>query len=129
MAGNQTRFQEAMKQATSAAWDGAWSKAADYYRQALQEMPNHPVALSNLGLALYEMHNYKDALPVYQKAIGISPSDPVIMDKIADLQERLGNYNAAISASLKAAELHAQNRDVPKAIECWKRVIRINPLH
>ena len=36
----------------SAAWDQHWDKAAAAYRKALGEFPNHPKALSSMGLAL-----------------------------------------------------------------------------
>jgi len=129
MSGNQARFQAAMKQGHSAAWEQLWPKAIDYYRQALQEFPTHPNALNSLGLALYEMQNYKEALLCYQKAVEVSPTDPVPLEKVAELHERLGNYSQVIDVSMRVAELYAQGRDMPKAIESWTRVIRINPVH
>ena len=47
----QDRFEYAMNQGHSAAWDQNWNKAADYYRQALAEIPDHPKALTSLALA------------------------------------------------------------------------------
>ena len=46
-------------------------------KQLLDEFPNHPQALTNLGLALYEMMDYREALKYYLKAIEVSPNDPV----------------------------------------------------
>ena len=51
-----------MNQGHSAAWDQLWDQAASFYRMALEEFPNHPQALTSLGLALYEMANYQEAL-------------------------------------------------------------------
>ncbi len=55
MTGSQERFQQAMNQGHSAAWDQMWDKAVGYYKQALAEFPEHPKALTSLGLDLLEM--------------------------------------------------------------------------
>ena len=39
-----------MNQGHSAAWDGDWDQAAEYYRLALQSRQDDPGALNNLGL-------------------------------------------------------------------------------
>ena len=44
------RFQTLMNQGHSAAWDQDWDKASEFYRQALEEIPDHPMAVS-----LYEV--------------------------------------------------------------------------
>ena len=66
MSGNQEAFQKAMNLGHSAAWDQMWEQAASFYRQALDEFPDNPSALANLGLALFEMKDYDNALPIYQ---------------------------------------------------------------
>ena len=88
MSGNQERFQQAMNQGHSAAWDQAWDKAAQYYRQALEEFPDQPKALTNLGLALFELQQYDDALKQYQKAARLTPTDPIPLEKVAEILER-----------------------------------------
>ena len=127
MTGQENNFQEAMNQGHSAAWDQMWDKAASYYRQALQASPNHPKALTSLGLALYELQNFKEALACYQTAAKISPEDPLPLEKVAELNERLGNVSQAASIYLRAADLYAKNRDLNKAVESWTRVIRLDP--
>jgi tetratricopeptide (TPR) repeat protein len=127
MTGLENNFQEAMNQGHSAAWDQMWEKAASFYRYALQATPNHPKALTSLGLALYELQNYKEALACYQMAAKISPQDPLPLEKVAELNERLGNVEQAANIYLRAADLYAKNRDLNKAVESWTRVIRLNP--
>ena len=127
MSGRQDLFQQAMNQGHSAAWDQMWDRAANFYRQALEEFPDHPQALTNLGLALYEMQSYEEALACYQRAAQASPGDPLPEEKVAQLFERLGNLEQASKASFKAAELYLKNRDVNKAIENWGRVTRLEP--
>jgi len=127
MAGNQERFQQAMNQGHSAAWDQAWDKAAGYYRQALAEFPDEPKALTNLALALYEVQYFDNALKTYQRAANVSPNDPLPHEKVAELLERTGNVDQACKTYLEVAEKYARNKDIEKAIENWTSVVSLNP--
>jgi tetratricopeptide (TPR) repeat protein len=129
MIGPQERFQHAMNQGHSAAWDQNWNKAAEYYRQALEELPDHPKALSSLALALYESQNFQEALKYYQRAAEVSPNDPVPLEKVAGILERMGHLAPAVFAYMEAAEMYARSRDIEKAIENWSSVISLNPEH
>ncbi len=129
MPGNEEVFQQAMNEGHSAAWDQQWDKAAEAYRRALEEFPDHPKALSNLGLALYQLQRYEEALDAYRRMAQVAPEDPLPVEKIAQLSERLGNLKEAIAASMRAAELYLRERDVSKAIENWARVTQLNPEH
>lgn len=127
MAGNPDAFQQAMNQGHSAAWDQSWERAAGFYRRALKEDPNSIQALTSLGLALIELQEYEDALGCYQKAARVAPEDPLPLEKVTQLCERLGQLDMASQAALRAAELYLKNRDANKAIENWERVTRLNP--
>ncbi len=127
MTGRQAVFQQKLNLGHSAAWDQMWDKAVAYYSQALDEFPNHAQALTHLGLAYIELQDYSAALTCYEKAAGVDASDPVPLEKIAQLYERMGNLDRAVIASLKAADLYLSTRDVEKAIRNWKRIIRLNP--
>jgi tetratricopeptide (TPR) repeat protein len=129
MTGNQERFQQAMNQGHSAAWDQAWDKAAQYYRQALAEFPEHPKALTNLGLALFELQQYDEALLQYQSAARQTPNDPIPLEKVAEILERLGSLPQATKAYMEVAELYARNKDLDKAIENWSSVVSLTPEH
>ena len=129
MSGNQERFQQAMNQGHSAAWDQAWDKAAQYYRQALAEFPEHPKALTNLGLALFELQQYDEALLQYQSAARQTPNDPIPLEKVAEILERLGSLPQATKAYMEVAELYARNKDLDKAIENWSSVVSLTPEH
>lgn len=127
MAGQQNLFQQAMNRGHSAAWDQMWQQAAAYYRQALKEIPDHPQALIHLGLALIELQQIDAALGCYERAARVTPNDPLPLEKIGQLYERTGNLERATLATLRAAELYMKNRETPKAIENWQRVISFNP--
>ncbi len=129
MPGREDIFQKAMNEGHSAAWDQEWSKAAMAYRQALQEMPDHPKALNSLGLALYQQASFEEALQIYKRVAQIAPTDPVTMEKLAQLFERTGHLKEAIEAAFRAADLFLNQRDVDKAIENWVHVTTLDPEH
>jgi len=126
MPGNNEVFQEAMSRGHSAAWDQQWGQAASAYQQALDEIPESPKALTSLGLALFELQRFEESLQVYQRAALAAPKDPIPMEKVGQLSERLGNTQAAVQAFMRAAELHIQNQNSEKALENWMRVTQLD---
>ena len=128
---NETRadFQELISKGHSAAWDQSWSDAAEYYRQALELKPENMKAITSLGLALFEMREYKESLDYYLKAAEIDPQDPLPYEKITLIHERLGNPKRARDYALQAADAFIKNEDIHKAIENWNRAIDIDPHH
>ena len=129
MPGREDIFQKAMSDGHSAAWDQQWDKAAAAYQNALKESPDHPKALSSLGLALFQLQRYEDSLAAYQHAARVSPTDPVMLEKVAQLSEHLGNLPQAIQSAMQAAELYIKNKEAEKAVENWLRVTQLDPDH
>jgi tetratricopeptide (TPR) repeat protein len=129
MPGREDVFQKAMNEGHSAAWDQEWSKAAIAYRQALQEIPDQPKALNSLGLALYQVGSYEEALQIYKRVAQVTPTDPVPMEKLAQLLERTGHLKEAIAAAFRAADLFLNQREIDKAIENWVHVTTLDPEH
>jgi tetratricopeptide (TPR) repeat protein len=127
MPGREDIFQKAMNDGHSAAWDQEWDKAVAAYRQALQEFPDHPKSLNSLGLALYQLGSFEESLQVYMNVAKISPDDPVPMEKVAQLSERIGDLKTAVDAALRAGDLFLKQRDTEKALENWVRVTNVNP--
>jgi tetratricopeptide (TPR) repeat protein len=126
---NQDAFQKAMNLGHSAAWDQMWDQAARYYRQALDLMPDSPKALTSLGLALFEMQYFDEAMVLYQRAARVAPNDPVSIEKMARIYERQGKMEEGINAFMQAAELHLKARNAEKAIENWINVVNLQPEH
>jgi tetratricopeptide (TPR) repeat protein len=127
MPGREDIFQKAMNDGHSAAWDQMWAKAAESYKAALAEFPDHPKGLNSLGLALYQLDRFDEALQVYLHAAKVSPEDPTPLEKLGHLYERIGSLKEAIQAAMQAAEMYLQTRDVDKALENWVRVTQLDP--
>ena len=123
------RYQRAMSQGHSAAWDQDWNKAAEFYNQALSQKPEDVKATNSLALALFEMQEYDQALQMYLKAAKIAPDDPIPLEKAATLYENAGNRDAAAETAVRAAELYLKRQEIEKAIENWSRAVSISPEH
>ncbi|HLE53441.1 MAG TPA: tetratricopeptide repeat protein [Anaerolineales bacterium] len=126
MSGRKDLFQQAMHQGHSAAWDQDWEQAATCYRQALQEFPDHPVALTSLGLALFELEQFSEALPYYSRAAELSPDEPLPLEKIAQIGEHLNQVQYSTKAALRAAELYLARGEVDRAIANLTQVTRLD---
>jgi tetratricopeptide (TPR) repeat protein len=127
MAGSEEIFKKAINTGHTAAWDLQWDKAAQAYQTALEEFPDHPKALANLGLALYELQRYDESLLVYQKALQISPDDPVPLEKVSRLLERTGKISEAVQNAAKAADVYIRRQEVEKAVENWVHITQLEP--
>jgi len=119
-------LQDLLSKGNSAAWDKNWSDAAVYYQQALDIDPGNFKALTNLGLANFEMRDFREALDAYQKAVEINPDDPAPYEKMYLIYRDVDRPGEAVKASLMAAEGHLKNEDIQKAIENWKRVLELD---
>ena len=124
---NEEAFQKALNEGHSAAWDQDWATAEECFRRALQESPDQPKALNSLGLALYQLGKFEEALATYARVARLTPEDPLPLEKIAQLSERLGDINVAVEASMKAAESFLRQHEIDKAIENWSRVTALKP--
>ena len=127
MSDSQDPFQQAMNQGHSAAWDQQWQQAAQHYRAALEHIPDHPAALTSLGLALYEQEQYADALDCYRRAARAAPNDPLPVERMARIYERQGRLNDAVQTGLQAAELQWKAQDAQKAVDAWVAVLNLQP--
>ncbi|HNT54958.1 MAG TPA: tetratricopeptide repeat protein [Anaerolineaceae bacterium] len=125
--GDPEAFQKAMNLGHDAAWDQDWEHAAQYYRQALDLMPENTQALTSLALALFEMQDFEGALSAYQQASFRDPDDPIPVEKMARIYERMGRLGEAIKASLQAADLFLKAREVEKALQNWTQVLSLQP--
>ncbi|MCX6058369.1 MAG: tetratricopeptide repeat protein [Chloroflexi bacterium] len=129
MPGREDVFQKAMNDGHSAAWDREWDKACASYRRALEELPDNPKALNSLGLALYQLGNIEEALQIYMNVAKHSPDDPLPMEKVAQISERLGDLKTAVDAAMRSGDLFFKQRDTDKALENWVRVTNLSPEH
>jgi tetratricopeptide (TPR) repeat protein len=119
-------LQDFLSKGNSAAWDQKWEDAVGFYQQALELNPDNFKALTNLGLAYFELHKFQESLALYTKAVEVNPEDPAPYEKMYLIYEAVGQPAEAVKSALFAAESHLKNEDIQKAIENWKRVIELD---
>jgi tetratricopeptide (TPR) repeat protein len=127
MTSESAKFQSLMSKGHSAAWEQEWDQAAGYYWQALEEIPDHPTALANLGLASLQMRQYDEALRCYQRCAALSPADPMPLEKSAQIYEQMGKLSEAVKSYMQGAEMQLRMHDVDHAIDDFKNAIRLKP--
>jgi tetratricopeptide (TPR) repeat protein len=127
--GKRNVFEQAMKRASTCAWDKEWSRAIVEYKRALAEFPDDLTALVSLGMAYFESRQLEEALSTYQKASQLTPDDPLAWERVADVQERLGRLDAAAETYVAMANIYVEQRAMDKAIETWLRATRLAPDH
>lgn len=127
MTGDSAKFQVLMNQGHSAAWEQDWEKAVEFYRQALEESPDHLMALASLGLSHYQLKQYDEALRLYQRVSAIQTDDPMPFEKIARIYERVGMLHESVQSFMQGAEMQLKAHDVDRALDDFNNAIRLNP--
>lgn len=127
MPANRELYERAMSAGYNAAWDKDWPQAIAAYGQAIQEFPDDQEAHINLGLALLEVGRLDDALRVYTRAHQINPSDPIPLEKSADVLEKVGRLKEAAQQYINVADVYLTQRDLDKAIFNWQQATRLTP--
>ena len=93
-------LQNLLSKGNSAAWDQNWGDAASYYQQALEIDPENFKAISNLGLAYFEMRDFAASLESYSTAIAINADDPAPYEKMFLIYQEIGQTSEAVNAAL-----------------------------
>ncbi len=86
-------------------------------------------AINNLGLAYFQLQRYQDAEACYKQAVKLAPDDPLAIERLAQICERIGKIKDAAEYSMDAAEIYLKMKDVDKAIINWGRVTLLLPEH
>jgi len=118
-----------MRQGGLAAWDQQWEQAILAYRQALEEFPDEPTALTSMGLVLLQNGQPEEALQMYQRAARLDPGDVIALEKAGEILEGLGRPEAAARSYLTAGEFHLHQGDIEKARTDLARASRLVPDH
>lgn len=126
----QEAFQRALRRGHSFAWDRQWAQAVTAYQAALAIVPDDPAALTGLGMALVQLGRLPEALAAYQRLARQNPSNAVALEKIAEIQEKLGQASEAARTLLLLAEAHLRQRTIQgelTAMAAWERAAHLAP--
>lgn len=127
MAGDRRRYEEALRRGARFLDDEQWKEAFRAYRIAVSEFPKEPVPYAGLGDACFGMKRMDRALELFKVAARYSRGDIFYLQKVADIQERLGQLDAAGRTYMAMGEIHLRRRQLDDAVNQWQRAIRLEP--
>jgi len=93
--------------------DGSYERAADRYRAALAEAPDHLHALRGLARSLHKMGAHAEALALYDQAIARAPDFAGTYANRGILLDTMGRHEEALVDYTKALQLDPSLADGP----------------
>ena len=127
MAKNVARYREAMKRGEAMNAAEKWREAIGLFRVAVREFPNRPEPYIGLGEACLGMKQFDKALDCYKYAARFSRGDISHLQKVADIQERLGQLSEAARTYTAVGEVLLRQREIDNAISHWLRAVGLEP--
>ena len=86
-----------------------WYDSETLWRHALAVTGDNPVALTDLGSALYQKGRTDDAMAEFQKALTLKSNDPDTYDSIGAIYVKQGNIDDAIDCFRKALAIYPED--------------------
>lgn len=111
-------------------------------RQAVADNPQDAGAWAQLGNFYFDIDEYENAIPAYQKHLKLRPDNADVWTDLGVMYRRRGQPDEAIRAFDKAAEVTPQHRqsrfnkgvvlmydlkDQPAALKAWEELLKIDP--
>ncbi|KAK9764594.1 glucose repression mediator protein [Basidiobolus ranarum] len=94
-----------------------YNKAYEAYQQAVYRDGRNPTFWCSIGVLYYQIHQYRDALDAYSRAIRLNPYISEVWYDLGTLYESCNNQiNDAIDAYQRAAELDPNNPHIKQRL-------------
>jgi tetratricopeptide (TPR) repeat protein len=127
VAGDRTRYDEALSRGHSYSWDQRWEEAIKQFDIAVAEFGEEPAPYAGLGMAYLELGKLEQALENYKQAARHSRGDVIYLRQVAEVQERLAQDAAAGQTYMAIGELQLRRGAVDDAAENWNRAVHLAP--
>lgn len=127
MAGDRARYDRALSKGHSYCWDQQWLAAIEQFKLAAAEFPEEPAPHAGLGMAYVELGELKEALESYKLAARLSRGEVIYLRQVADVQERLGQAEAAGQTYMAMGEIQLRRGAQDDAAHNWNRAIHLAP--
>ncbi len=127
MAGNQAVFDAAMRRAQGYAFENQWDRALKEYQRAIAEFPNDGQARQNYAQALYRLQQYPQALDEYIGLLKSHPSDPFLLNRLAEINVAMGRRPDAAGYYQQLAQVYLGQNQTREAITAFQALIAIEP--
>lgn len=120
-------FEEALKRGSAHGWKGRWEQAVEEYRRALKHSPKDRSARTYLAMALYKCGHLQEGLELYQELWKEQPSNLPMLQRMAEVQETMGDLGAAAESHQSLAEIHTRRRAPEEAFKAWQKAAALKP--
>ena len=122
---------------------GELDEAVNYYRRAVQILPNSIEAHNNLALTLKLQGKFNEAVDHYRKALQGSPKDDKIRYNLGNALQSLGKLDEAISQYYEALKINPEHAyahnnlanalsdqgKLDEAVNHYRQSLKIKPLN
>ncbi|TFK54052.1 TPR-like protein [Heliocybe sulcata] len=106
-----------LREARDAIGKKDWEKARTHASMVLGFEPENYHATVFLGLALLELGEYPESEQAFLKAVSTQPEQPLALQGLAQLYERLQNWQKYAEVLQRIVELHAKGNNATKCAE------------
>lgn len=127
MAKDRRRYEEALQRGQRLNAQEQWQSAFEAFRAAIRQFPQEPEPYAGIGETCFGLKWLDRALESYKLAARYSRGDIKYLQKVADLQERLGQLGEAARTYMAAGELELRQRHLDPAVANWQRAVRLEP--
>lgn len=127
MAGDQNKFKTAMIHAERFGEQGNWQEAIRAYRFALAEFPNNEAAIIGFARGNLALGQQEIAWKALSQVLKVNPVNYEALSYIAQIQEQMGQLDAAAETYLRVGNVFASHSDFTDAIDAWTRAIELVP--
>lgn len=117
------RYEMALEIGEEAVRQGKWQQALTCFQTALVGLPREARIYSGLGDTHLALADQSRALACYKEAARLGAGNPLYMEKVAYLQERLGQFHDAAGSYLVTGDQLWQQGQAEAAETRWKQAL------
>lgn len=124
---NRVRYEKALEKGWAYNAARQWDKALGAFRIAIDEFPKAAAPYAGIGEACLGLKQLDRALECYKIATRYSGGNMAYLQKVADIQERMGHLTEAGRTYMAIGEIALRRRQLDEAIDNWERSARLEP--
>lgn len=120
------RYAEAGNLGHAYIWEQRWEDAVKAFEFAIKGMPKEANLYDGLATSFRELGALDQALENYQQAARLSNGDPIYLEQVADIQQRMTLYKEAAQTYLWIGEIRLRENRLDEAIDKWLMSARLD---
>ncbi|MFT5196083.1 MAG: tetratricopeptide (TPR) repeat protein [Cellvibrionaceae bacterium] len=120
------KYQKSVKLGEQLNAQEKWKEAIGAFRIALSEIKDRPEAYVGLAESCMGLKQYDRAFDCYKLAVRNSDEKVKYLQRITDIQERMGRLIDAARTYMAIGEILFKQQELEDAISNWQRAIRLD---